>query len=49
MLTPKINTIANKIIHLFPAQIPLGPFILDGFLAGNPTCTEEYATIPLAT
>jgi hypothetical protein len=49
MLTPKINTIANKIIKLFPSQIPFGPFILDGFLAGKPFSTPEYAVFPLAT
>ena len=49
MLTPKINTIANKIIKLFPAQIPFGPLILDGFLAGKPVSNPEYAVFPLAT
>lgn len=49
LLTPKINKIANKIIKLFPAQLPAGPFVLDGILAGNPSSTPEYARIPLST
>lgn len=49
MLTPKLNLIANKIISLFPSQIPIGPMDLVGFLAGNPTSTPEYTHIPMST
>lgn len=49
MITPKLNTIINRIFKLLPSQIPLGPIDLDGFLASNPTTTPEYVHIPMRT
>jgi hypothetical protein len=49
LLTPKLNTIANRITKLFPAMIPIGPLDLEGFLAGNPTSTPEYTHLPMST
>ena len=49
LLTPKINQIANKIIQLFPSQIPIGPLDVVGILAGNPTSTSVWTHIPMST
>ena len=49
MITPKLNIIFNRIINLLPAQIPIGPFDLVGFLAGNPTSNALYTHIPMRT
>lgn len=49
LLTPKINTIANRITKLFPSMIPIGPLDLEGLLAANPTTTPDYTYLPLST
>jgi hypothetical protein len=49
LLTPKLNTIANRITKLFPSMIPIGPLDLEGFLAANPISTPDYTYLPLAT